>query len=165
MRSLIATAALGIALAGAAGCDLSKSSNPLEPSVSAGDQTQPGPGPTAVRALTGEEVVARVMARYPERLAASVSREQRVQNMEFLRDRVIEEGRCGGLRLAWNLKRGTGPRSIDAIGWQHGDNDILDVVDIARAYDDTGSPLRLHWLIVSGPAGWDPGQETFCPGA
>lgn len=165
MKTLIATAALGTALVCVAGCDLSKKGNPLEPAVSSQEQAQPGPGAAAARSLTGEEVVARVMAKYPERLAAGVSHEQRVQNMEFLRDRVIEEGRCGGLRLAWNLKRGTGPRSIDAIGWQHGDNDILDVVDIAQAYDDTGSPLRLHWLVVSGPAGWDPGQETSCPGA
>ena len=27
-------------------------------------------------------------------------------NMEFLRDRIIESGKCGGLDLGWNLKRG-----------------------------------------------------------
>lgn len=165
MKTLIATAALGVALVCTAGCDLSKSPNPLEPAASSEEQAQPGPGAAVVRSLSGEEVVARVMATYPERLAAGVSHEQRVENMEFLRDRIIEQGRCGGLRLAWNLKRGVGPRSIDAIGWQHGDNDILDVVDIAQAYDDTGSSLRLHWIIVDGPAGWDPGHETTCPGA
>lgn len=164
MKTLVATTALGAALLLTTACDLAKSSNPLGPAVS-DERAQPAPGAAAIESLSGEEVVARVAARYPERLAAGVSHEQRVANMEFLRDRIIEVGRCGGLRLAWNLKRGTGPRSIDAIVWQHGSNDVLDVIDIALSYDDTASPLRLHWIVVPGPAGWDPGHETPCPAA
>ncbi len=160
MKNLIAAVAVGAALVASSGCEPSKELNPLQPSSTA-QNTQPA----ATRSLTPDDVIARVTARYPDRLLAGVSHDERVANMEFLRDRVIEEGRCGGLRLAWNLKRGTGPRSIDAIGWQHGDNDILDVVDIAHAYDDTHAPLRLHWIVVSGPAGWDPGAETKCQGA
>jgi hypothetical protein len=164
MKNLIAALAVGAALVASSGCDLSKNANPLQPSGSP-ENTQPAAGPAATRSLTPDDVIAAVTARYPERLAAGVGHDERVANMEFLRDRIIEVGRCGGLRLAWNLKRGTGPRSIDAIGWQHGDNDTLDVVDIAQAYDDTHSPLRLHWMVVSGPAGWDPGAETRCEGA
>jgi hypothetical protein len=165
MKTLAATTLFGAALLLTTACEVAKSANPLQPAVSAEESTQPTPGAAPIQSLSGEEVVAQVMARYPERLAAGVSHEQRVANMEFLRDRIIEEGRCSGLRLAWNLKRGTGPRSIDAIVWQHGTNNVLDVIDIALAYDDTRSPLRLHWLVVAGPAGWDPGQVTACPAA
>ena len=105
--------------------------------------------------LTGEQLVAAVASRYPERLEAGVSHEQRVANMEFLRDRVIELGNCSGLLLARNRKV-NGQLSIDAINWRHGEQDINDVVDLALAYDDTGHSLQLHWLIVDGPAGWDP---------
>ena len=38
-------------------------------------------------------------AKYPERLAAGVSSSQRVDNMSFLRDRIIEAGKCGGMDL------------------------------------------------------------------
>ena len=75
--------------------------------------------------------------------------------MEFLRDRVIEVGNCSGLLLARNRKV-NGQLSIDAINWRHGEQDINDVVDLALGYDDTGHSLQLHWLIVDGPAGWDP---------
>lgn len=163
MQKLLAIVAVAGVLFASAGCDRSNSPNPLSPS--GGQFPPPAPGPGTTRSLTPDDVIARVNARYPDRLAAGVSHDQRVANMEFLRDRIIEEGRCGGLRLAWNMKRGTGPRSIDAIGWQHGDNDTLDVVDIALAYDDTREPLRLQWIVVPGPAGWDPGAETTCGGA
>ena len=33
--------------------------------------------------------------------------------MMFLRDRIIEAGKCGGLELGWNLKRGGPELSID----------------------------------------------------
>ena len=79
--------------------------------------------------------------------------------MEFLRDRVIELGNCSGLLLARNRKS-NGHLSIDAINWRHGEQDINDVVDIASAYDDTGRQLELHWIVVPGPAGWDPIPST-----
>jgi hypothetical protein len=98
---------------------------------------------------------------YPERLAAGVSHDQRVANMAFLRDRIIEAGRCGGLDLAWNLKRGVGPHSIDALAWRH-PNGFVDVVDIGAAYDDTGRVLELNWLVVAGPPGYDPYPHPGC---
>jgi hypothetical protein len=101
----------------------------------------------------GDAIIRCVGAAYPDKMAAGVSLDQRIANMEFIRDRVIEAGICGGLDLAWNKKRGTGPHSTDALAWRHG---IDDVVDIGAAYDDTSRPLQLQWAIVAGPAGYDP---------
>jgi len=142
-------------------CDLSKSTSPTGPTAIGTGVPAPGT-PAAGYPSTGPEVVAYVAAKYPEKLAAGVSHAERVANMEFLRDRVIETGLCGGMLLAWNLKRGVGPRSIDAIDWRHGEADINDVVDIASDYDNTAVPLRLHWIVVSGPAGWDPYPQPSC---
>jgi hypothetical protein len=79
--------------------------------------------------------------------------------MEFLRDRVIETGICGGLDLGRNLKRGVGPYSIDALAWKL-PSGFVEVVDIGFAYDDTSIPLRLTWGIVEGPPGYD-GYPAF----
>jgi hypothetical protein len=80
--------------------------------------------------------------------------------MEFLRDRIIETGICGGMDLAWNRKRGTGPHSIDALAWRTGGR--VEVVDVGVAYDDTSRPLRLTWNIVAGPPGYDPYPRPNC---
>jgi hypothetical protein len=105
----------------------------------------------------GNSIVNCIMGKYPSYLAAGVSTNQREANMEFLRDRVIEAGICGGLDLAWNKKRGNGPHSIDALAWRTGGRD--EVVDIGAAYDDTSISLRLQWGIVAGP----PGYDTYSP--
>jgi hypothetical protein len=125
---------------------------------SAAPAPTPGPGPTpgsggSCASNNGDAIVSCVAAKYPSALAAGVSLSQRIANMEFLRDRVIEAGICGGLDLAWNLKRGVGPHSTDALAWRH--NGIDDVVDIGSAYDDTSRPLTLQWSIVAGPPGYD----------
>jgi hypothetical protein len=89
------------------------------------------------------------MARYPEKLAAHVSDRQRNANMEFLRDRVIETGICGGMDLAWALKpRAGSPRSIDSIIHRQGGVDST--IDIGNAFDDLSRPLRLMWLVSHG---------------
>jgi hypothetical protein len=119
------------------------------------------PGPQSSYPSTGPELAIYIMERFPDRLAAGVSHDERVANMEFLRDQMIAAGVCGGMDLARNLKRGVGPHSIDAITWKH--DESLDVVDIAAAYDDTGRRLELHWVIVDGPAGYDPGPRPECP--
>jgi hypothetical protein len=85
----------------------------------------------------------------------------RIEHMEFLRDRMIEAGICGGIDLARNLKRGVGPHSHDAIAWRK-PNGFVEVVDIASAFDDKTIPLRLHWQIVVGPSGYD--RYTNHPG-
>ena len=107
---------------------------------------------------SGPQIVQCIASKYPERLVSGVSHDERIRNMEFLRDRVIEQGICGGLDLAWNLKRGTGPHSIDAIAWRVPGGHV-EVVDIGIAYDDTGRTLQLTWGIVEGP----PGYDTYSP--
>ncbi len=123
----------------------------------------PNPGPGnggSCASNNGDAIVRCIGAAYPDKTAAGVSLDQRIANMEFIRDRVIEAGICGGLDLAWNKKRGTGPHSIDAIAWRH--NGIDDVVDLGAAYDDTSRPLGLQWAIVAGPPGYDPYPRPTC---
>lgn len=103
---------------------------------------------------TGPEVVAYVARTYPERLVPTASLSERDANMAFLRDRIIETGICGGIDLGWNLKRGVGPRSIDALAWRH--DGIVEVVDVGAAYDGYTDPLRLQWILVGGTPGFDP---------
>ncbi|HJR60843.1 MAG TPA: hypothetical protein VJ813_15645 [Vicinamibacterales bacterium] len=157
VRSFAAAALAAAALSSACSSDRS----PVEPT--APSAAAPSPGPSTPPRLTPAEVIATVASRYPERLVPGVSLEQRVANMEFLRDRIIEVGICGGLNLAWNRKT-NGARSIDAIDWRHEVQDINDVVDLALSYDDTDRPLQLHWAIVGGPAGWDPYPAPACSG-
>ena len=121
-----------------------------------------GGGGGSCASNNGELIVQCISAKYPSYLAAGVSLDQRIANMSFLRDRVIEAGICGGLDLAWNLKRGTGPHSIDALAWRTGGKD--EVVDIGAAYDDTSKPLTLMWTIVEGPPGYDPYPPFSCTG-
>ena len=129
------------------------------PSPAPGPTTPPGNGGSCA-SNDGKAIVSCVAAAYPDRTAARVSLGQRIANMEFLRDRIIEAGICGGLDLAWNLKRGKGPHSIDALAWRH--NGVDDVVDVGTAYDDTSRPLRLSWGIVAGPPGYDPYPRPSC---
>ena len=107
-----------------------------------------GPWPTTTGAL-----VDYVAARYPQYLKATSTLHDREVNMAYIRDRMIEAGICGGFDLAWNLKRGVGPRSTDALLWRDGGRDR--VIDIAAGFDDYGSALRLHWIEVEGPPGYD----------
>lgn len=125
----------------------------------------PGPSPTpgnggSCASSNGNYIAQCIMGKYPQYLAAGVSHGQRVSNMEFLRDRMIEAGICGGMDLAWNLKRGVGPRSTDALAWRV--NGRVEVVDIGLAFDDTGIPLQLTWGIVGGPPGYDPYPRPNC---
>ena len=151
-------AAVMVAICAVSACNTLEVESPARPtllSATASDPTTPAPGPEAKQfPSTGEAVVAYVSQHHPDRLAAHVDHGQRLSNMEFLRDEVIRIGMCGGMDLGRNLKRGVGPHSIDAIAWRRPDGG-LDVVDIAAAYDDTGLELRLHWLVVEGPAGFD----------
>ena len=94
-------------------------------------------------ANNGPAIIACISAKYPDRLAAGVSSSQRVTNMSFIRDRVIEAGRCGGMDLGYNLKRGGPDISIDFLAWRRGDGDMG--VDIGFDYDNTSTPLRLAW--------------------
>ncbi|HSK08742.1 MAG TPA: hypothetical protein VK911_04145 [Vicinamibacterales bacterium] len=126
--------------------------------------SSPAPGdgtPSSYR--TGPDVIAYITGAYPERLVAtgpngsSAALAARQDNMAFLRDRIIETGICGGMDLAWNLKRGVGPISIDALAWRH--DGILEVVDVGRAFDDTEITLVLQWALVGG----EPGYAAYYP--
>jgi hypothetical protein len=91
----------------------------------------------------GPDLVACVMAKYPSYLASGVSSSQRRANMEYLRDRTIEEGNCAGMQLGWNLKRGGPEVSADYLTYFSGGRWIG--VDIAYDYDNTSTTLRMQW--------------------
>jgi hypothetical protein len=143
-----------------AGCNATEVSSPARPTIVTAGPPAPPDDPKPYPS-NGPELVAFVAARHPERLVAGVGGDERIANMEFLRDQIIATGICGGLDLARNLKRGVGPHSIDAIAWRHQDG-WVDVVDIAFSYDDTGSELRLQWMVADGPSGWDPIPAPEC---
>ena len=157
-------AAVLVAICAVSACNSLEVESPARPtslSAAATDPTSPAPGGQPRQyPSTGQELVAYISQQHPDRLVAHVDLGERVRNMEFLRDEVIRIGMCGGMDLARNLKRGVGPHSIDAIAWKHDGN--LDVVDLAAGYDDTGTQLRLHWLVVDGPAGFDPIPRPDC---
>ena len=97
----------------------------------------------------GPSIIACVGAAYPAKLA-KVGLQARKDNMEFIRDRIIETGICKGMDLGRNFKRGTPVLSHDYLVWrQPGQHDRG--VDLASGYDDTSTPLRLTWQVKSGP--------------
>jgi hypothetical protein len=101
------------------------------------------PAPSGAWPKNGDELVAWATRNYSNRLVAGVSLSQRQANMAYVRDRMIEGGICGGMDLAWNLKRGGPELSIDFLAYNKGGEWIG--VDIGAAYDDTSIPLRLQW--------------------
>lgn len=111
---------------------------------SPGPSPNPGPRPGGSCASNnGPAIVNCIAAKYPEYLVAGVSLGQRQANMSFIRDRIIEAGKCGGLDLGQNLKRGGPELSIDFLAWRQAGGDMG--VDIAFDYDNTSQPLRLQW--------------------
>ncbi len=100
-----------------------------------GGGTTGGPWPT-----TGDQVVAWAQSHYPDYLRPSGNR---VANMMFLRDRMIEAGLCGGMHLGYNLKRGGPDISVDYITEVVGGRSIG--VDIAHDYDNQSITLQLTW--------------------
>ena len=118
---------------------------PIAPTITPPPTPTPPPGGSGASCASnnGQQIVACVQAKYPDRTAAGVSDSQRLDNMLFLRDKIIESGLCGGMNLAWNLKRGGPELSNDFIAWQHDGG--WEGVDIGFAFDDTSSVLRLQW--------------------
>jgi hypothetical protein len=115
---------------------------PVPPPISSG-------GPVFCAGGSGPEIVACVARAYPEKLVKTstgdFSDERRAKNMEFIRDRIIETGRCKGMNLGQNFKRGTPVISKDFIVLRGQGHDKG--VDIARGYDATSSPLQLTWQV------------------
>jgi hypothetical protein len=106
-------------------------------------------GPVPCGGSSGPAIIGCVGAAYPQKLA-KVSLQARKDNMEFIRDRIIETGICKGMDLGRNFKRGTPVLSHDYLVWrQPGQHDRG--VDLASGYDDTSGPLRLTWQVKSGP--------------
>jgi hypothetical protein len=113
----------------------------------------PVDGPVPCRGSSGLDIIRCVAAAYPSRLVPTArgdfSLERRKANMNFIRDRIIETGRCKGLDLARNFKRGTPVISHDFIVWRTGGRNRG--VDIARGFDDVNQPLRLSWQVFGPP--------------
>ncbi len=128
---------------------------PAPPPVSAD-----GGRPVPCGGSSGPEIIACVAAAYPEKLvrtsAGSGSLERRHHNMEFIRDRVIETGRCKGLDLGRNFKRGTPVISHDFIVLRGniGKGGRDRGVDIASGYDEVTSPLKLTWQVFTKDRNW-----------
>ncbi len=147
MKKLLHVLPLIAALA--SGCSYVKSPAPTAPSSNDVVAPTQQPAPTTGYPSTGPDIIRFVAERYPEKLAAGVSVGERMDNMRFLRDRIIESGLCGGVQLGWNLKRGGPDISNDFIVWRHEGGDTG--IDIGFAYDDTSQPLRLQWQESIGP--------------
>lgn len=108
----------------------------------------PVDGPVACGSNTGSAIIGCVARAYPAYLVSTAagdgSLERRHKNMEFIRDRIIETGRCLGLDLGRNFKRGTPVISHDFIVWR---SDRDRGVDIASGFDDVDKPLKLTWQV------------------
>jgi hypothetical protein len=112
--------------------------------VSPGPSPSPSPGNGGSCASNnGPAIVSCVAAKYPGYLVGGISLGQRQANMSFLRDRIIEAGKCGGLDLGQNLKRGGPDLSIDFLAWRKSGGEMG--VDLAYDYDNTSTTLRLQW--------------------
>jgi hypothetical protein len=108
----------------------------------------PSPSPTpqpggSCASNSGPAIVSCISAKYPEKRAPVGSLGERQANMAFLRDRIIEAGKCGGLDLGWNLKRGGPELSIDFLAWQRSDGQMG--IDLGFDYDNIGTTLVLYW--------------------
>jgi hypothetical protein len=108
----------------------------------------PSPGPVCVSSHPAT-IISCLNATFPDRFAARVSLATRQANMAFLRDRMIEAGKCGGLDLGWNLKRGGPELSLDFLA-QRLNGEVLGI-DIAFDYDNLDQPLRLQWIVGTFP--------------
>jgi hypothetical protein len=109
----------------------------------------PNPGPSGGGSCAGHHgptIVACIAQKYAAWRRPVGSLGERQANMMFLRDRIIEAGKCGGMDLVWNLKRGGPERSIDVIAWRRPDGNMG--VDIAFDYDNYGSTLQLTWAEI-----------------
>jgi hypothetical protein len=129
------------------------------PTPGPGPSPNPGPRPGGSCASNnGPAIASCIAAKYPEYLAAGISLGQRQANMSFLRDRIIEAGKCGGLDLGHHLKRGGTDISIDFLAWR-------------QAAIWSGSRGRLRQHVGTAAPGWSeagrrhlqalPGGELF----
>jgi hypothetical protein len=118
------------------------------------------PGPIFCAGSTGPEIIACVSAAFPDRRAKTsagdFSDERRFANMEFLRDVIIATGKCRGLNLGRNMKRGGPEVSRDFIVYRsnRGKDGRDRGVDIASGYDDPSTTLKLTWQLFDADRNW-----------
>ena len=129
----------------------------------------------ACSSSAGNDIAECIEARYPPYLQRGVSLTQRKSNMQFLRDRMIEHGKCRGLHLGLNLKRGGPTISNDFIVWRRpGQSDMgVDIGSGVRRYPPSVEPVvayirRIRQLrlirstrITAAPSAVD-GACVFC---
>jgi hypothetical protein len=133
------------------------------PSVATPPPPPPGGGGGGSCALgNGPQIVACISAKYADRRVPVGSLSERQANMMFLRDRIIEAGKCSGLDYGWNLKRGGPEKSIDVIAWKRPDGNMG--VDIAFDYDNIGTTLQLGWSEIDLFASYSPYPAVSCGG-
>lgn len=120
--------------------------------------TPPGGGGSCASS-SGPAIINCISAKYAAKRAPVSSLAQRQENMIFLRDRIIEAGRCGGQNYGWNLKRGGPELSIDVIAWKRPDGNMG--VDIGFDYDNISSELKLVWSEVDLFASFTPYTVSF----
>ena len=132
-------------------------------------RTPQGDGPVPCGGSSGPAIIACVGAAYPDKLvktsAGDFSLERRYANMEFIRDRIIETGKCKGLNLARNNKRGTPEISRDFIVLRgtRGKNGRDRGVDIASGYDDVSTALKLTWQVFDDGKFGSPFYNDYGP--
>jgi hypothetical protein len=120
----------------------------------------PVDGPVSCGGSSGPAIIACVGKAYPAYLAStakgSFSLERRHRNMEFIRDRIIETGRCKGVDLGRNRKRGTAEISRDFIVLRSnvGKDGRDRGIDIASGYDDVDRVLKLTWQVFDEDRNW-----------
>ncbi|OFW08532.1 MAG: hypothetical protein A3H96_15195 [Acidobacteria bacterium RIFCSPLOWO2_02_FULL_67_36] len=132
--------------------------------------TTPGPGPGpggptpggSCALGNGPAIIQCISAKYAYKRVPVGSLGERQDNMKFLRDRIIEAGKCSGLDYGWNLKRGGPELSIDVIAWKRPDGNMG--VDIGFDYDNLGEELRLVWSEVDLFASYTPYPAVSCSG-
>jgi hypothetical protein len=129
--------ALGLAACG------SQKSSPVAPTATDTSNVLAPSNGRATYPTNGPDLIAYITAKYPERLVGGISRDERIQNMIFLRDRIIETGKCGGMDLGWNLKRGGPEVSNDFITERR--DGVVYGHDIASDYDNPDHSLKLYW--------------------
>jgi hypothetical protein len=129
------------------------------PGPSPGPSPNPQPGGSCA-SNSGPAIVACISAKYPDKRAPVGSLGERQANMSFLRDRIIEAGKCGGLDLGWNLKRGGPDLSIDFLAWRRSDGEMG--VDLGLDYDNIGTTLQLYWGEAGLGATYTPYPNTGC---
>ena len=131
----------------------------------------PGPGPSpnpnppsggSCALGNGPAIINCISAKYADRRRPVGSLAERQANMIFLRDRVIEAGKCSGLEYGYNMKRGGPEYSIDVIAWKRNDGNMG--VDIAFDYDNYGTTLQLAWAEIDLFAVFGPYPSVSCGG-